>query len=319
MRPFSNLKPVFVGKSLSDSGVYNITDGFPIGPSYRRLLLDIHYSVTHSNGSGAVADGDLKYLRALSFYDDRGNIYVNNLQGVPIYRRNQIQSGTAGRRTAMAATTAVYSTLFCIDFSDNLLGAYDATIVDTQDVKQLTLSLSLGVNTDMIGTIGSDTIAVTADCYVDCTKTPIRPGSVQFIQQLSGLSPVDPAALQYIDIPKVQNEYLKRLMVLTANSAGSYPFSGTPAANTIAKMTFQSDQELEYNQILVSLLNAVNKLDYKAETALTGWHIFDFLKGGALDEALETWKYSTLQLNWTNDTVSSSQVSVMQERLILRK
>jgi hypothetical protein len=316
--PHSNLKPVFIGKSLSDNGVYNITDGFPIGPSYRRLFLDLHLALTKSSGTLASAIGDQHYLRSLSFSDDRGNIYVNALQGVPLWNRATQIARTAGRRTAIAASSATYSTLFCIDFTDPLTSFPDATIVDTQDCKAMTLSLSLGAIGDLLSVSG-DTLSVTADCYVDVTKVPVAPGSVKFIQQLTGSPPVDPNAVTYVDIPKVQNEWLKRLHFLTSNSAGAYPFSGAPTANVLSKFNFQTQQELEYNQVLVALMNGVNKIDYAEETAITGWHTLDFIKGGALSEAIDTGAYTTLQLNWSVDTPSTSQLSCLQERIMVRK
>lgn len=322
MRGHSQVRPVFVGKSISDGSSISVTEGFLLGGrGIRRLIFDLHLTLTKVSGSSAVADGDLKYIRSMSLRDNRGNVYVNDVPGVFLYRRNKRLSGVAARRTAIAAASATYSTMFIVDFSNPRNARPDDTILDTNDVSQLSLSLSFGSINDLL-TVSGDTLSVTLDCYQDVTSDTLpKPGvkgATGFVQTISCLPQVDPSAVTVLDVPPTDGEYVRALHILTCNSGSAYRCAGTPAANILAKLMLKSNASPEWEETLVGTVAGLNKSDFQEETIETGLYTMELNQGRSIMECMQT-DQRQVQLAWTTDTLSTSRVNVLQERIMARK
>lgn len=321
MRGNSQIQEVFVGKSF-DSGFTGAVDcRLPIGRGWRFMILNVHYALVRDAGTLVAADADLKALRNLSLKDDRGNEYIKSVPGVMLYRRAQRIYGTAPQRTAVAAATGTYSTQFLIPFSDPRMKRADDTIIDTGDVKEMTLSLQFGSLADFLATSGTESLTITSDCYIGQTADVLPrtgAGSVGYIQRLEMLPMADPDARASLDIRGEDGDFLKRLHVLACNSGNVYPCGGTPAANILSRLGINSNTDKDFRNLTVFTMAALNKAKYQEETGLTGFYSFDFAEGRSIMEALKLW-LNNVNLEWTVGVTSTSRLNCLAEVVGLRK
>jgi len=90
------------------------------------------------------------------------------------------------------------------------------------------------------------------------------------------------------------------------------PFVGTAANTTITDVSVETSIKVHFDHVPFVMLNAVNKLEYSLESAITGLVVFDFVPGGSNAEAIDTSPgqngISKFRVYWTNGSLSNSQV-----------
>lgn len=286
---------------------------FPMGLPWYGMFLHIHESLTMSGGSGAVSEGELLAIKNIALRTDRGENVVNN-PGRALFRIGQAKMGTLPPKDAVAATTAIYSVLIPIFFADPLMDFPEDTLFNSANYQSVALQVTMGSISDLLGTVSGDTVDFTMDVYLlqgaaRLTKQPLA--RIEY----GNLNAVDPSAVQYIDMERAANLAYKRLYAFSSNSAtAGTPWSGAGADTTVTDWTVDTDKgNKPFDHVLTGLINALNKQDYKAETAVTGLHIFDFVRDKSIQSAFRSGDKSRLRMLWTNGTLSTSQVSLAYE------
>ncbi len=315
-RPYELVK-MLTGKVLNVNGLNPITEGFPIGEAYRRIILVLYCNLTHGTGSGPVADGLLLFLKSLTLRTENGWIPFNGVCGRALKVLDQILTGTLPANSAFAATTAIYQAVFNLWFADPLMLRPEDTLLDTSVFNKMQLDLNVGSLADLLGTVGTDTAVFSCDLFVERVKgkLPDRARPLVYSEYFQP-APVNPASDTAMNLERSNDRRYKRIIAHAANSASvGTPFTGTPADTTISDMGVESDRGELIHRIPWNVLNAKMKSDFKVETALAGHAVFDFCQDLSNLSAVPSGIFSRLALKWTNGTLSTSQVSAVCQTL----
>ncbi len=312
-----DLVKVFTGKTLAAGSLTPVNEGFPMGEAWARMLLVFHLAIVIGTGSGPVTEGELAIIKGITLRNSKGWNLFNNVPGRALYRLDQIKNGTMSPKTAIAAASATYDVYLYLNFIDKLMKRPEDTILDTSMFNKIQLEMNMGGLSDLFGTVGTATLAITLDCYIEKVRGRL-PDNVKPRNYIEvGMpAPVNPANATDLNFERAENLAYKRLLVQAANSVTSgVGFSGTPADTTIASMGIDTDKGELFNKTLWPALNAIHKVDYEIEAALPGYAVFDFCKDRSIMSSVISGIYSRLRLIWDNGTLSTSQVSAIYDGL----
>ncbi len=255
------------------------------------------------------------FLKGLTFKTSRGEILYNAVPGRPLYRLDELKTGTPAVKDAIAAGTATYSVQYNIWFIDPLLKRPEDFLLNTLRYNRVQLDLLLGGLADLFTAPGTATLTVTADLYAERIRgiLPEQVAPVEYTE-VNIPSPANPASVTYVDIERANDLALKRMLIYSQNSATlGTPFTGTPADTVIDKIGFDTDRGELFNKIFWKMLNAQNKLDYRLAAAQVGIAHIDFSKDGSKMSAVSGGGFSRFRIFWDNGTLSTSQISVLTE------
>ena len=310
----TELIPWKQGQSLIAGQVNTFSDGFPLGSEGIRALHGrLTINLTSSGDSAPVTEGPLLLVKGISLRSDRGDYFCNNVPLRALYKLNTLENGTPALYTTWAASTAAYYTMFTIPFSQKIGRQEwsDDTIFDSSRYRQMTFDFNLGSLSDIL-TVGSGEATYSLDLWVE-RQAGVLPAAMKPVmhRELFCQAPVNPASLPEINIEKASDLIIKQMLVQTANSASAgVLFSGTPADTTLATVSVDTSNGYYVNGLNWGILNAMNKYERGLETALVGYGLLDFTKGGSNYESVRSLK-DRFRLTWTNGTLSTSQVSVL--------
>lgn len=311
----TELVNVFTGKALNNGALNSINEGFPLGEAWLRLILRLNIVLTNTTGTTPISEGELSLLKALTLKTSMGEIIYNAVPGRPLYRLDEIKTGTPGVKDAISATAGTFRVQYNLWFVDPLLIRPEDFLLNSIRYNRIQLDLLMGTIADLLGTPGDGAITVTADLYVERIRgiLPKEVGPVEYTE-VSCPSPVNPSSQQFMDIERSNDLAIKRMMVFAQNSATiGTPFSGTPADTTIDKIGFDTDRGELFNKVFWRMLNSQNKLDYRLASAQTGIALIDFCKDGSKMSAVSGGGFARFRIFWDNGTLSTSQVSCAME------
>jgi hypothetical protein len=306
---------IFRSKSLTNSATTSFSSEIPIGEGWYRLQLCFNLGITAGSESGAITEGELSYIKGIRIITDRGETIINNVPARALWYINALKTGSLGVKDAIATGTATKRVYIDLWFADPLGLKMQDTLLNTGRYRSIQLDVQLGSIADLFTTVGTAVVATTLDLVVERVKGIYPPELNKGIfNQYNLLTPIDPSVQTYVDIERASNRSYKRLYVFTTNSAtAGLPCSGALTANTLLDFTLESDQKIYWKNILARLLSADNKQSYQQEAARTGVFLIDLANDGSLASSLYSGNFSRLKLNWTNDTLSTSQVTVVSE------
>jgi hypothetical protein len=311
---FTRKRKVFTSKSLPLTGSISINEGFPLGTAWRKAFLRLNVTHNASTTGTAIADGVSLFLKSLSIRDSRGEYRYRNMPGRAIMLRAGVLDKTAPVQDTVTNAPATYSAIFPIHFSNPLNTNPDDTIYNTYGLDNVYLDLNLGTIADL-NSSGAIT-AVTADMWIEEAYGVwlINPAAYP---EVSCLPAVALASQSEYRMEKNNLLYLCRLFADTRNSYVNLgeAFSGTAASTTLASLTLESEKMKYHDEEAFAVNNAAVKGSYSLPNAITGLNMIDLIKGSSLGESLWTGDLSTLRLTWSNGSLSTSQLSLIQECL----
>lgn len=302
-----------------------ISDGLPTGDEAIYALhvrLKGALDLTTSSAGTAVTNGVEVFVRNISVETDKHGILVDNMDGLSMYRFNQIDLGTLSddlQVTTMTTGTPALDFTFRIPFGDpRFLRSYD-TILDMLK-SRMTIKVTLGIVTDMVsGGTYTGTFAVTTpsiDVWADVIRNP-NPvtGSVNGVDFTSEL-PIMQRSIEIrkFDVTSTSTGYkfplpygdriYRRIIMQQRNSS--------TLAELATVITATQNVGLEINgfpwaqTIPWADLNARNKSDFQMETLPTGIAVFDFSQEGRIGDMLNTLSADQGTMNLVADVTSVS-------------
>ena len=298
--------------ALNNGGLNRLNVDFPTGEGWENLELRFNLVVVIGTGTGAISEGELRYLRNIFLKTDRGELIVNNCPGRFIYKRAQALRGTAGEKDAIAAASATYVVPIPILFSDPRMKQEDImvvdgvplvahTMLDTSRYGSLELLITLGSVADLFSTVGTSTVATNVDIIVTRRRGILAlPEKPSFYVELGVRSPVNVTTATEINLERIGNMSYKRAYLFAGSSGDvALAFSGD-ASNTIIDQITVDDEQKAFEDVIADMLRRENRQFYSLETLVTGFHVLDYVKDGELRQALYSGDKPRLKAKWTN-------------------
>ena len=294
------------GAALSVGGRTVFSREFPMGEGWYKFIPRVNITVTIGTGTGAIAEGELRFIKNLLLRTDRSEILCD-APGRQVYKIAHVKSGSAPRKDAVAAASATYRVTLPLFFVDDKLMRPEDTIVDTARYNTLTLDVQLGTVADLFTTVGTSSVVCTLDVDVLRSKGILPEGAQPlFFQQLGFVPPVDAASLTTIDLERSPDLAYKRLF-MHASSAGAagVPWGGANADDVQDLESMRDQSNFIVQERVHEMIQDSNKDDYSLEAVagaapIPGLTVFDFVRDGSLRSALMSGDKSRLQYNWTN-------------------
>ncbi len=301
-----------------------ISDGLPTGDEAIYALhcrLRGALDLTTASAGTAVTNGVQTFVRNISVETDKHGLLVDNIDGLSMYRFNQIDMGTLPDElqvTTMTTGTPALDWTFRIPFADkNFLRSYD-TLLDMLK-SRMTIKVTLGIVTDMVsGGTYTGTFAVTTpsiDIWADVIRNPNpATGSVNGVDFTSEL----PIMQRSIEVRKFQaglstsngvkfplpfGDRIYRRIILHQRNASTL-------AELATVVTATQNVGLEINgfpwvqTIPWGALNARNKQDYQIETLPTSIAVMEFSPESRIGDMLNTLSQDQGTMNLVLDTTT---------------
>lgn len=317
--PRSNIYPQAVIKAapVNVNGGTQFKSEFPMGPGYYRLDIKLNFALTIGTGSGPVAEGILKFIRQINLATSLGETIVNNVPGRALFKSAIAKIGAVPRYDEIAAATATYRVNIPIFFADPLAQRPEDTVLDTSRYTSITLDILTGPLSDLLGTVGTAALAVTADIIVWRSKGrwPADAGIIGY-PYYSVLGTVDASSKTEVDLERATDLRYKRLTLHSSTSGVSgMPFYGTNSDAILNRLSVSDSDDAYCKETIWAHMQDANKEDYGVETVPAGIATVDFCKDGSNLSALYSGDKSQLKLNWDNQggVGANSIVSVLAE------
>lgn len=307
MRFPCEVKVLAKGIALPNSGTYTFRDIFPLGGEiWDRIRIVLKSSITVGTGTGPIVLGTYRWLKNVFLRTSRNEVLCN-APGTALYWLNYWFNYAAPVHTEIAAATAVYPAVLDIPFSYPFLKRREDTMVLTDRYNSMELQLSTGAIADFLGTVGTATVAVTADVLAIRDKAG---------NEKDGYG--EPIALPFINaypqqaVATKDNYDLESSLDLALFGWYEYvctspaaPFVGTGADNLDDidfkdnVTTYLDRATVQHFQTERELLFGYNK--YLTNSAFTGIYPHLFVKDGSVKSAYPTGGKSEIKVK--NNTV----------------
>lgn len=305
-------------QALTIGGLTRLSREFPLGEGWHKLMARLQLNFTVGTGTTAISEGELGIIKSVRIVTDRGEILYNSVPGRILYRIDQVKTGTAAPKDAIAASTAVYTVYLNLWHVDPLLHVPEDSILNTARYSSLTFEITMGTVADLLGTPGTSSVTATLDMYVERSRGRLpKPIWPRFFQEIGLIAnPVDASVLQTFPLERSADLGYKRLFLFSTApyvAAGS-PVSG-PYVNTILNdITVDIDSGNAIDAVLADVVQRENKQFYSLEAVATGVFALEFLKDRSLKSGVYSGDKSRLNLKWTNQSLPGSpQVTAAYE------
>lgn len=291
---------------------------FPMGEGWYTMNIRIGITLVVGTGTTPISEGELIFVKNVLLKTDRGEILCN-LPGRALYKIATYQNSCAPNKDNIAAANGTYYINLPIRFADPKMVRMEDSILDTSRYNSVTLQVTCGSVSDLLGTVG--TSSVTANCTIEVERSlgalpeKARP---HYHVSYDYRPPVDAASLTTVDIERSADMAIKRLYVhsCTGGAAG-VPFGGVNA-DTIQNTVIIKDQNRFIEKERVHrMIQEHNKNAAFLEALIAGVEVYDFVMDGSVPSALATGNKSVLQYTWTNQggVGANSIVTVAEEML----
>lgn len=312
---------VFRAQTLTASATTTFSPQFPLGEGWLRMMLRFNIAIVIGTGTGAVTEGELMLIKGITLRTDRGQYLCNNVPGRLLYRLSQLKQGTAPVKSAIAASTATYRVPIDIWFSEPKLLSIEeqhATILDTKRYGALTLDVAMGALSDLYTSVGTATMTLTLDAYVQRFRGLLPAENEPHMYATYGVfAPQNPNNQTFIDLEKSENLAYKRLLVMsTSGATAGVPMNGALDDTVISDMDVELTEKFAVQNNLNDVVQRANQVDYSFEAIPAGQHIFSFVdRSRSHATVLASGGQSRLRVNWRNQASlpSNPQVTVGYE------
>ncbi|UCH71711.1 MAG: hypothetical protein JSW62_04755 [Thermoplasmatales archaeon] len=311
MRGHTSIYNVFRDQTLSTSGLTTFSKEFPLGEGWHMMLLTFKITIGGSGMASAISEGELQIIKNILFLTDRDGNCVN-CPGRGLFYLARAQAKHLPNKDAIAASTGDYYVSVPLFFSNPSMSVSKDSVLDTSRYQSVNLHLTMGGLTDLFGTVGSATLALSLSCDVLRTKGALPQSAKPLLYPyISAMPQVNPANQQYIELERSVDLALLMVMAHTANSVTSGEgFSGTNTANVLSRISIEDNDEIIFNERNVRQIIDQNEIEHHLD-AVTGFYFFDFQAEGSHFGAYATGPKTRVQLKWVNDTLSTSGVTAL--------
>lgn len=312
----TRLVEVFRGAVLRLSNPNIFSKEIPLEGYLAKAILRLNFVLTNTTGTGAKPEGELQIVKKVSFTTNKGDTPFDGAPGRLLYRVDEKKNGTPSVKDAASVTAGTFRVDLVLNFIDPLSANPYETILNLRNFESAGLELIMGSISDWLTTPGDAALTVTADCYFEVVdELPAGVVEPRVYQVVGVQPPVDPSGQTYIPLETSDDLLYKRLYLFTTNGAtAGVTHTGTANGSVISELNFETTKGFIVKPMVADILNRRNKQDYRLETRVTGEYIIDMIKDGNIRRALPSGFYkSKLRINWTNDTLSTSQVSLGYE------
>lgn len=274
---------------------------FPMGEGWYAMYIDFAITVVIGTGAGAIAEGELNFIKNVLLKTDRGEI-ICNLPGRALYKIATFKYCSPPDKDAIAAASATYHVRLPIQFADWKMSRMEDTILDTSRYNSVTLQLTCGSVSDLYTAPGTATVTAACDIELQRSMGPLPDAAKpHFHVSYDFRPPVDASVNTTIDLERSADMSIKRLYVHSGTSGtAGVPFSGVNA-DTIQSQSNVKDQNRFIEKDRVHrMIQQLNKDECLLESRVTGLEMFDFVHDGSISAALATGAKSVLQYSFTN-------------------
>jgi len=306
------------GGVLNASNPNPFSKELPMGEGWYKMNLRVGIVLTVGTGSGPVTEGELLFIKNISMRTDRGEILCN-LPGRALYYIGAYKTGQLPNKDAIAAASATYYVNLPIYFADPKMMRPEDTILDTARYNSVTLQVTLGSLSDLLGTPGTATATYTLDVEVERSlgQLPVAARPLYHISY-DYRQPVDASNTTVIELEKSADMALKRMYAHGgASGTAGVPFSGTNHDDIQDIVTFKDQNRFIEKERIHEMIQDENKERSGLAAIMAGIEVFDFVADGSIHSALATGQKSVLQYTWDNDAnvTSADLVTVATEAI----
>jgi hypothetical protein len=272
---------VFRNQSLLKSNVNTFTTQFPVGKPWHYLDLLFEFKVTGGVAAavGPVADGILAILKSVNCWSPRNEYFFQNVPGRLAYPITmEAFSWGAPRLDTVPAdpgngsTSAIFGALVRIPFHDPNVFDPSDFILDTLGYSNMNLSIQLGAEADLYGTVNNVSIStaqVTAVLWQEPTplvyQAPKTAGAQAKKQGQVGkwylshlvAGALDPTTNSFMDLPRSADMAYMNLWAFHGQTAVSgQPFSGATdnIGTRYTDLTLQTDTSFPIKSVRTDYL-----------------------------------------------------------------
>ena len=301
MRGYIERANVVSGQALNVNGRTVISKELPMGEGWYAMRLRINQVLTVGTGSGAVAEGELRFIRGILLRTDRGELLCN-LPARALYKIGAYKAGSPPRKDAIAAADGTYRVNVPIFFADFKMDRPEDTILDTKRYNSVTLEIQLGTVADLLTTVGTSAVTATVDVEIERSLGRLPKEAEPFYHVYYDFRPpVDASVNTIIDFERSADMGLKRVYThASLSGTAGLPFSGANADDVQNVVTIKDQNRFIEKDRVHEMIQEQNKDDAGLETALAGIEVFDFVRDGSIQSMLATGDKSVLQYSWTN-------------------
>jgi hypothetical protein len=307
--------------ALSVGGSTSFSKEFRLGQGWYAMWLHFAFAFTVGSGTTAFSDATLRIIRKLFLKTDRSELVCNE-GGRAMFYIGSYKQGTRPNITTFAAANGTYHVYIPIFFVDWDMKRPQDSILDTARYESIDFEVQLGTTADLLGTPGTSSVTCTLDIDVERSygKLPAKAKPHYFISY-DHRPPQDPSVNPNIELEKSPDLSLKRLFVWTGDTgiAGT-PWTGNANDTYPQKANIQDQDRFIEKDRVHATTQSVNKTDASLETVLAGVEVYDFVKEGAITNAMSTGEKSQLQYQLTQSgAAGGSNLTLTHEGIRLLK
>lgn len=287
-----------------------IKEAFPLGEGYYKMKIVFKNTLTVGTGTTPIANALAKILKNLKIKTSADGV-IMDASGVSFQRRLQRQIRTAARMSTLAASNGTYYFDLDIMFYNPELRRPEDTILNTARYKSLELVITYGTVADLLGTVGTASLAVTADVYIyksDLNVTPSNaPNAIPYFVDLP--TKLFQAADSYIEIDK--NEDLAIFNILTGLSdntgTAGIPWSGVEQNVPESLWTIEDNSHpFLFDRISMEAMVSDVVHERSLEAPGAGTMCFNMIDDKSTLSALASGDKSKLRVKWDRNGSAST-------------
>lgn len=301
---------VFTGESISHSSSKVISAPWPLsGEGWYDLELIFTHTITIGTGTTPVSDGLAKYVKGINVRF--AGLNPISITGKGLALLNRVLFGVDPYSTTLAATTGTYYQILRIPLASPWLVRPEDTIFDTSGKNLFELEIASGAISDLFGTPGTCTDAVTLSATIRRTKGTLDPNAKPgFYPYIKDYAPINPSSQMYFDLDRNERLILFGMLLSTYVSAtAGTAYSGTATDNVVAGIGFRDNVAPLISN--VSWLDFVNDTQQFANGALAGVKAHLFAYDGSFMSGYKCAGKSQVRLDWNSVTGATPQADLI--------
>jgi len=310
-------KIILNAESLTNNSVRVFTNIFPLdGTGWVRLRMILSATVVAGTGTVPLEDGCYRYLKGITLKTSRGEVLLNNVPGMALYRLMAFLNHSVPVHDVVVLAGGTFKAVLDIPFCMPFLNRPEDTIFDSGRYSNLELQLSTGGASDFLQTVGTATVAVTLTLEIHNTMSAL-------VNDGTG----EPVALPYITVYPTVHADLQRYYDLESSldlglfgfylynhDASGIPFCPTAAGldhlydvtfKDVVRIWLDKNPQWSFNEERTKLL-PYNPYQTPTgtgiPTTLVGTYPHFFLRNGSINECYPTGRKAQIRLEWQNAT-----------------
>jgi len=313
-------KQILAGFPLPQGAVTTFTNVFPLdGCGWYKIRL--HFQAAVAAIVAPYADAQYRWIKGITVRTSRGEVLINNVPGMALYRLNSYLDHAAPYHVPLLAAGNTVEAILDIPLTFPFLNRPEDTIFDSGRYSNLELQIATGTIADLSA---AGAVNWTAPGVTVC---------IEIISTLSALTDdgtSKPFALPYVSTyPLIHADVMTYWDLESSLDLGLFGFFmynhgvfGIPFCAAVAA-GLDHPTNINFRDTVRSWLNTVDASSFKSErnrllpynpyaviaateipTLEIGMYPHWFVKNGSINEVYPTGKKSFIRLDWTNATAT---------------